>query len=192
MKGSIFIALTIDGYIAGPDGDIEFLNQYYASVNPEDGDMGFSDFMSSIDIIVMGRKSFDKVVSFGADMWAYGDTPVIVWTRNPDSVTIPAYCSDTVSCSTLPPQELMLELFNKGHQHAYIDGGTTIREFLRADQIDELLLTRVPIVLGAGISLFEELDRRISLEHVSTSSFSNGVVTSKYRILPPEMEREES
>lgn len=177
MKGSVYIALTVDGFIATPDGGVDFLTPFQESA---DDDMGFTDFMNEIDVIVMGRKSFEKVISFGPEVWPYGDTLVVVWTRG--GVEIPEVRKDTVTYSSLKPSKLMKELAQKGYKHAYIDGGTTIRQFLKAEQIQEMILTRVPILLGKGISLFGDSDQQATLTHVKTKSYKNGLVMSRYRL----------
>jgi dihydrofolate reductase len=184
IKGSVFIATTIDGFIARPDGAVDFLNAYHVPEehSGNDGDMGFSDFLSTVDVIVMGRKSFEMVASFGSDLWAYGDTPVVVCTRQ-DSVDIPHYCCETVSCSRLRPGELMGYLESKGHRHAYIDGGITIQRFLEADLIEEMTLTRVPVILGSGIPLFCNLGKEVHLRHLKTKSYANGLVTTHYKVV---------
>lgn len=191
MKGSVYIACTLDGFIATPDGAVDFLDRYDSStpVKEEDkgvtkdqvaDDMGFAAFLESVDVIVMGRKSFEKVLSFGADMWPYGKVRMVVWTRNEDNVKIPEFCRETVTCTSLMPADLMEFLEQKGHQHAYIDGGTTIQEFLRKDLIDELILTRAPLILGEGIPLFGNLGRQIPLSHIKTTQYPNGLVMTKY------------
>lgn len=192
MKGSVYIACTQDGFIATPDGSVGFLDQYNSPPAKEDDegtttdqvvdDMGFATFLESVDVIIMGRKSFEKVLSFGEGMWAYGKTPVVVWTRNKDSFEIPDFCREMVTCSSLVPTELMKLLEGKGHKHAYIDGGRTIQEFLRCGLVDELILTRVPLILGDGIPLFGNVGREVPLLHVRTSTYPNGLVMTKYRV----------
>jgi dihydrofolate reductase len=129
----------------------------------------------------MGRKSFDKVVSFGRELWAYGDTRVIVWSR--EKVDIPEHLHLTVSYTSLCPKELLSQLEQEGHKHAYVDGGMTIQRFLQDGLIDELQLTRVPVLLGAGIPLFSNAGRKLALEHSETKAYSNGMVTTSYRVL---------
>jgi dihydrofolate reductase len=178
MKCTVYIATTLDGMIATPSGDVSFLNDYPP---PEGNDMGWSAFLASVDVIVMGRKTFDKVVSFGPEMWAYGSIPVVVWSRNVNTVSIPPHLKESVTCSSLAPQQLVTELQVKfNYQHAYIDGGTTIREFLTAELIDTMILTRIPLVLGDGIPLFQ--GQRIVLDHEMTEAFSNGLVSSTYTV----------
>lgn len=144
--------------------------------------------MASVDVIIMGRNTFDKVVSFGKDMWAYGTTPIVVWTRNPDAVTIPDFCASLgVSCTSKEPVALCSDLTAKGYKHAYVDGGTTIRAFLKAHMVQQLILTRVPILLGNGISLFGDDDEAVppvKLQHGETKSYPNGLVTTRYSVIP--------
>ena len=90
MKASVYIAINaVDGYIAEKNGSVDFLNEYQSSSSAVDGDMGFADFLDTVDLLIMGRKTFDQVVSFGDDLWPYGDRQVWIWSRNPSSVKIP-------------------------------------------------------------------------------------------------------
>ena len=181
MKGSVYIATTLDGKIADPSGSVSFLDDYQQSTDAAaDGDMGFGDFLASVDVIIMGRKSFEKVLSFGADMWAYGTTPVVVWSRS--GLHVPDHLKETVSWSNLSPREIFQEMEAKGRSHAYIDGGFTVQSFLQAGLVDTLIITRVPLILGPGIPLFSD-ENRCKLEHVNTQAFSNGLVQSTYRVL---------
>jgi len=180
-KASVYIATTVDGYIADKDGSVEFLNQYQSSASEADGDMGFADFLNSIDLLIMGRKTFDQVISFGDDLWPYGDRQVWIWSRNPSVVKIPQIRSSNAVAVSAAPNELMRIAQQKGYRHVYVDGGTTIQQFLQQDCIDDLVLTRVPLLLGEGIPLFLKTPR-LSLEHVSTKSYSNGLVQSHYLV----------
>jgi len=177
MKGSVYIAVTVDGFIATPDGDVSFLEEF---PSPEGDDMGFSDFLESIDVLIMGRKTFEKVMSFGPDMWAYGKTRVIVWSRSKSE--IPYHLQETVTCSSLSPTDLFTKLEDDGHKHAYVDGGLTIQKFLEANLIRELKLTRVPLLLGGGIPLFGKLPKPTTLQFVESKSYVNGMVTTTYRV----------
>ena len=179
MKGSVFIAVTVDGYIATRDGGVEFLNDFQ---DDEESGASFNDFMASVDAIVMGRKTFDKVISFGKEMYPYGKTPLVVWTKSPDDVLVPDYCGDTVSCTSQTPSLLMDELKAQGYSHVYVDGGTTVQSFLAAGMIQEMIITRVPILLGDGILLFGKLDDATKLEHIKTKTFPSGMVSTHYRL----------
>lgn len=182
-KGHVFIATTLDGKIAESDGSVEFLNEYQSSAS---NDMGFSAFLDSVDTILMGRKSFDKVVSFGEEMWAYGSKPVVVWTRSIESVVVPTWLElrGTVTCSCLGPKELFQDLKNRGVQTVYVDGGSTIQKFLAEGLIHSMDITTVPLVLGDGIALFSNQSSRISMRHIRTNAYDSGLVQSSYEIIP--------
>jgi len=178
MKGSVYIATTLDGKIADPTGDVGFLGDYQSSA---DGDMGFGDFLASVDVIIMGRKSFEKVLDFGEEAWPYGSTEVVVWSRQ-GVHSIPAKLKKTVSWSNLSPRELFQELEDKGRKHAYIDGGYTVQSFLKAHLVHNIILTQVPMILGPGISLFSD-ENRCKLDLVKSEAYSNGLVQSTYKVM---------
>ena len=137
--------------------------------------------------MIMGRKTFDTVVGFGKDVWPYGDLPIIVLTKNIDGVVVPDWITEkkTVTIRSAPsPGDLWKELENENkYCEVYLDGGTTIQSFLEAGLIQELILTRIPILLGEGVPLFPGNNpNRHKLKHVSTESYPNGMVQSKYCI----------
>ncbi|MEP4079065.1 dihydrofolate reductase family protein [Haloferula sp.] len=176
MKASINLAISLDGFIARPDGDVSWLDPYHDDGH-EDG--GFAEFFESIDCLVMGRKSFEKVLSFDV-AWPYGDKRVVVLSRS--GVQIPSELENTTEQMTGMPTDVADTLEKRGFAHLYIDGGSTIRGFLDAGLIDNINLTRVPIILGSGISLFDGLKREISLDHIATRSLESGLVQSEYRV----------
>jgi dihydrofolate reductase len=177
MKASVNIALSVDGFIATNDGGVDWLNE---QPTIEGEDHGFQAFLDSVDVLIMGRKSFEKVLSFGEDAWAYGDKRIVVMSRHP--FEIPQHVKKSVSASSLEPTALCAELETLGFQHAYIDGGYTIRQFLKAGLIDRIHLTTVPLILGEGIPLFSD-QGRIELSHVCTKYWSNGMVQSIYDVV---------
>ena len=176
MRASVFIATSLDGYIARPDGDVGWLDRYNSDPTQ---DHGFSDFFASVDCLLMGRKTFEKVLSFGVD-WPYAGKHVVVLSHG--SIEIPEHLQDVESASGAPDQ-ILGKLSDMGCQHAYVDGGMTIRQFLAAGLIDSLNVTRVPLLLGDGIPLFSGLSVEIELEHVSTRSMPSGLVQSQYRVV---------
>jgi dihydrofolate reductase len=178
MKASVFIATSIDGFIADQNGNLDWLDVANKQV-PEGEDCGFSAFMSSVDGLVMGRKTFEKVLSFG--QWPYGETKVIVLSHH--EVSIPQHLKNTVSFSNESPKLLYQRLADDGLHHLYIDGGLTIQSFLRDDLIDEMIITKIPVLLGRGISLFGNLGRGLILEHIKTWSYDFGFIQSHYRIV---------
>ncbi|HUN22183.1 MAG TPA: dihydrofolate reductase family protein [Anaerolineales bacterium] len=149
MKVSVFIAVSLDGYIARKDGNLDWLDEANTRV-PAGEDCGYGKFIASVDVLIMGRKSFEKVLSFGG--WHYGELPVVVWSRQ--GVEIPNPLAGTVSCSSEAPQALLERLAQAGHQHAYVDGGLTVQSFIHAGLVNELIITTLPVLLGEGIPLF--------------------------------------
>ena len=178
-KCSVFIATSLDGFISRKDGDIDWLNEASATV-PKGEDTGFGEFMSSVDALVMGRNTFDQVLSFGV-AWPYGSTPVIVLNRTlkhlPDGVP------DTVSLTADDPATLVQRLSDEGINHLYIDGGLTIQNFLSAGLIDEITITTIPIIIGEGKPLFGSLSSDVKLELISSQGYDFGFVQSKYRVV---------
>ena len=180
IRTSVYVGTSVDGYIARPDGQVDFLD----SAEPIDGDMGHADFMASIDIIVMGRNTYDWVVDMvttdGVIDWPYGETPVVVPTHR--DLDIPAALGDTVEPTGLAPGDLLNELESRGFEHAYVDGGLTVQGFLGAGLINELIVTQVPVLIGRGLPLFGELPADVELHHVGTIIFENGCIQTRYRV----------
>ncbi len=177
-KVSVFIATSLDGFIARPDGNIDWLNRANAAV-PDGEDCGYGNFIETVDTIVMGRNTFEQVLTF--DQWAYGDRQVIVLSKT--GVVIPHTLSKTVSTTSALPEVLIDRLTVAGAQHLYIDGGQTIQSFLRVGLIQELTITVIPILLGQGKPLFGALESDISLQHISTHAYPFGFVQSKYYVV---------
>lgn len=176
-KCSVFIATSLDGFISRTDGSIDWLNKANAVV-PEGEDCGYAQFLSTVDALVMGRNTFEQVLSFGE--WPYGSTPVVVLSRQLKS--LPGNVPATVSVSADDPAKLVQSLSAKGQSHLYIDGGLTIQSFLAAGLIDEIIITTIPILLGGGKSLFGPLPGDVQLNHLSSKAFDFGFVQSKYRV----------
>lgn len=174
MKTTVYVGTSVDGFIARADHTVDFLD----AGGPVDGDMGFGQFFASVDALVMGRNTFDLVIASGFD-WPYGDTPVIVVTSRP--VDVPQQLRDVVETSDLAPPELCAELSHRGLDHVYVDGGLTVQAWLRAGLVDDLIVTRVPVLIGAGISLFGDLAADIALRHVDTTVYENGCVQTHWR-----------
>ena len=174
MKASVFIATSLDGFIARQNGAIDWLP------GDECEPHGYDEFIAGIDVIVIGRKTFETALSFGG--WAYGKTPVVVLSTRRAELTAPkgAVC-DFLSGS---PGEIEAELSRRGFKHAWVDGGVTIQGFLRAGLIQRLTITRIPVLLGNGIPLFGALPGDIRLTHLATRWFPSGMVQSEYEALP--------
>jgi dihydrofolate reductase len=174
MSTHVYIATSLDGFIADRDGGLDWL---HAVPNPSGDDFGWGAFMAGIDALVMGRVTFETVVGFGA--WPY-DKPVFVVSDT--LAALPASHSDKAEIIRGTPAELMRSLAERGHEHLYIDGGRTIQGFLEADLVDELIITWVPVLLGGGYPLFGTLARPMDFEHIHTEPLgSSGLVKSRYR-----------
>lgn len=181
MKTSIYIATTLDGFIAREDGSLDWLTGSDGNVDQdlEGEDFGFASFMDSIDVLVMGRNTYDMVVSSGH--WPYGSMQVKVLSNTLSKFS--DSLSSTVEIKSCSPDKLYSELKNSGAKHLYIDGGKTIQGFLKSGLIDEITITRVPVIIGSGIPLFSAVKNDVQLNHLETKSFKNGFVQSKYEVL---------
>ena len=177
--GHVFIATSLDGYIARPDGRIDWLDRV-----PSDGDdHGYAAFFARMDGIVMGRATFETVLGFGE--WPY-EKPVVVVSRSLSASDVPKELSGRVRVHGGPPKEILTELGAQGWTRAYVDGGRLIQSFLREGLIADLIITRIPVLLGSGLPLFGELASDVCLQHVTTASFTSGLVQSHYRVLSPQ------
>lgn len=173
-SNKVFIAQSLDGYISDRNNELGWLEQI---PNPDHIDMGYKAFVATIDAIVMGRKTFETVCSFGI-AWPYSK-PVFVLSRNLKSIP-PQYTgkAELVSGSV---QKIIQFLNKRGYLNLYIDGGTTINSFLSEDLIDEMIITTIPILLGGGSRLFDKLPMELSFEHIETRVFLNQIVQNRYR-----------
>jgi dihydrofolate reductase len=171
----VYIATSLDGFIARPDGDIEWLHDW-----PDIGDdYGYAAFMGSVDGLIIGRGTFEKVLSFGK--WPY-EKPVVVLSRTLDPDAVPADRADRVRILALSPEETLDMLRREGWTRAYVDGGRLIQSFLAAGLIDDMTITRVPILLGAGRPLFGTLPHDVVLTHFETNAYPSGFVQSRYAV----------
>ena len=172
MPNSVYIATSLDGFIARKDGSLDWLMNY---PNPDKSDFGFYSFMERIDGIIMGRKTFEVVLGFGE--WPY-TKPVFVLSSSLKE--IPAHLSNQATLCQGDLKTLLVQLTAQGISNLYIDGGKTIQSFMNLDLIDELIISRIPLILGSGISLFEKSEAEYKFTHISTDVFSNGITKSRY------------
>ena len=175
IKLSAFVATSIDGFIARKDGNIDWLNKANKQES-ELQDFGYSNFMKSIDIIVMGRNTFEQVLTF--DKWPFEKKEVIVFCSK--NIKISKTLSNTVKTSKESSNNLIDMLSKIGIRNIYVDGGLTIQSFILAHLLDEITITLVPILLGDGISLFGSLIKDVQLQHLKTTTFNSGFVQIKY------------
>jgi len=172
-KNIVFIAASLDGYIAGKNGEIDWL---HLVPNPDNIDMGFVGVMEEVDAVVMGRVTFDTVVGFGGE-WPYSKH-VFVLSRTLEAVPTELERQVTVVSGT--PAEVLRTINDLGHVKLYIDGGSTIQQFLKEDLVDELIITTIPILLGGGFSLFGELEQPLPLCLADTKVYLDQMIQSKY------------
>jgi dihydrofolate reductase len=172
LKVSVYIAVSADGFIARKNGEIDWLP------GGESGeDYGYAEFMSGIDHVVMGRNTFDKVLTFGG--WHYEKKVIVLTSRK---LTLSPELTDKAEALHLSPLELVHELERRGSRHIYLDGGVTIQKFLREELVDEMTITTIPILIGMGLPLFGSLEKDIKLELLVSRSFRNGLVQNKYKV----------
>jgi dihydrofolate reductase len=179
-RGAVFIATSLDGFIAREDGRIDWLLQANEAVPPGE-DCGYAAFMATVDAIVMGRATFEQVLAF-AD-WPYGTTPLMVWSRRLQA--LPAGLPPTVSLHAGSATELAAHAAQHGHGRLYVDGGRTIQAFLAAHLIDEPTITVIPILLGRGRPLFGGMGPDVHLTHLSTQAWPFGFVQNRYAVAAP-------
>lgn len=173
VKFSVYIAVSLDGFIARKNGDLDWLPP-----GEEGGeDFGYTEFISTIDYVVMGRNTFEKVLTFGG--WHYDKKVIVLTSRD---LIIPPELSDKVEALQLLPRDLVHELEGRGAKSIYLDGGVTIQRFLRESLVNEMTITTIPILLGGGLPLFGKLEKDVKLELVKSQSFKNGFVQNKYKI----------
>lgn len=175
MTASVFVGVSLDGFIARPDGSLDWLMG-----QGDAGEYGYNEFIAGIDAIVMGRKTFEQVLAF--DKWYYGDKRVVVLSSR--SVDLPRARArgGVVEEMAGPPAEIVARLAASGARHLYVDGGITIQEFLRAGLIQRLIISRLPVLIGQGIPLFGALPHDIHLRHVATRTYPGGMVQSEYQV----------
>lgn len=169
MKNKVFIATSLDGYIADANGEIDWL---HAIPNPENNDMGYAEFMSEIDALVMGRTTFETVCGFDID-WPY-QKPVFVLSNT--LTEIPAEYEGKAMLIKGTLTEILAQIHAKDFYSLYIDGGSTIQNFLKEDLIDEMTITIIPTLLGGGVSLFGELAEKLNFTCVDSKIYLDKVV----------------
>jgi dihydrofolate reductase len=172
MKLSVFCGVSVDGFLARPDDTFDFLQ------TGEQEPHGFQDFLASVDVVVMGRRTFAVVLKLG-HLGLYGNKPVIVLSGRPLDFSSVKGAIEQMSGE---PTGVVRQLKARGFKHAYLDGGITIQRFLAAGCVDQLVITRVPVLIGVGIPLFGAVPRDILLRHIATRSYPGGLVQSEYKV----------
>lgn len=173
MRTSAYVAQSIDGYIATPDGGVGWLDAYQGE------DLGYDEFVASVDAIVMGRNTYETVLSFG--IWPYGKPVVVLSSR---SLQVPSHLEGKVSQAGGEIRTILDSLEERGYRHLYVDGGKTIQSFLEQDLIDTMTITTVPILLGSGIPLFGTLGRELQFILTDTKITDSGLAMHTYGRAP--------
>ncbi|MEQ6167779.1 MULTISPECIES: dihydrofolate reductase family protein [unclassified Ekhidna] len=172
-KNSIYLGVSLDGYIADKDGGLDWLDMV---PNPEGDSMGYYDFMDRIDALVMGRNTFETVDGFDVE-WPY-QKPVFVLSNSLTELPGKYEGKAFLIGGELP--KVLDAIHQKGYHRLYIDGGITVQQFLKEDLIDEMILTQIPILLGGGIPLFDELPEQLKFKLVDSKVLLNQLVQNHY------------
>jgi len=172
MRTTVYVGTSLDGFIAREDGDIDWLVKYQ---NKEVHD-SYNEFISTIDAMVIGRGTFEKVITFPE--WPYEKKVFVLSTSLKQ---IPGTLTEKATLVAMEPAALLNYLSDKGFSSIYVDGGKVIQSFLREDLIDEMIITKVPELIGTGIPLFGYLDNDLRFEHIKTNIYSDGLVKSQYK-----------
>lgn len=175
ITGHVFIATSLDGFIARTNGDIEWL----LSRDDPNEDHGYQDFIKDIDGLVMGRGSFEGVAA--AEPWPY-DKPVVVLSKTLASSPVPDHLTGRVRFVDMTPRAAMEMLATEGWRRVYVDGGQIVQSFLREGLIADMVVTQVPVLIGEGRRLFGSVASDIPLTHVATKAFPSGLVQSLYKV----------
>lgn len=171
MKTSVFVGTSLDGFIARLDGAYDFL--------PEGGGEphGYDEFMATVDALVIGRKTYETVLSLSE--WPYADRLTVVLSTRPLARPPTGAVVEHMSGA---PADIVSYLRRRAIRHAYVDGGITIQRFLVAGLIQRITITRVPVLIGTGIPLFAAIPRDVRLRHIETHQYPSGLVKSEYEV----------
>lgn len=175
MKTSVFVGVSVDGFLARPGGELDFLD------SGGDEPHGYDEFIATVDTIVIGRKTFETVLGF--DSWPYGEKPIVILSGQPVDLSEAIRRGGRVEQMGGPPADVAARLAGRGARHVYLDGGITIQGFLRANLVDRLVISRVPVLIGSGIPLFGSLVQDVPLRHIATKAFQGGLVQTEYEVV---------
>lgn len=174
MVNIVYVGVSLDGYIADRNGGLDWLQMV---PNPDNSDFGFGEFMESVDALVMGRKTFETVLAFGCE-WPYTKPVFVVSSTMTD---VPEAVQDKATVVNGSLEEIVGTLDRKGYQRLYIDGGKLVQGFLAKDLIDEMILTRIPVLLGGGTLLFGSIPNHLGFEHTETTILLEELVQTHYK-----------
>jgi dihydrofolate reductase len=171
MAVSVFVGVSVDGFLARKNGSFDFLDAGGGVPH------GYEEFVKTIDATVIGRNTFDVVRGFKP--WPYGKRRIVVLSSRKLDLEIPKAKLEQMNGE---PAEIVAKLAATGAHHLYVDGGETIQRFLRAGLVNRMVITRVPVLIGEGISLFGSVPHDLLLKHVRTQTYEGGLVQSEYEI----------
>ena len=175
IKLSVFCGVSVDGFLARRDHRVDFLD------TPDQEPHGYDEFMAGVNVVVIGRNTYNFVVSYG--QWVYGKKPVVVLSTRP--IDFSWIKDGVVEQMSGEPAGIVAQLEGRGYRHAYIDGGVTIQRFLAAGLIDRMIISKVPVLIGSGMPLFGPVPRDIPLRHVASRTFKGGLVQDEYEVVHP-------
>jgi len=173
MKNYVYIATSLDGYIADIEEKLDWLPNPNEDIDLE---INYPDFMESMDTIIMGKNTFNIVCSFGGD-WPY-PKPVFVLSNSLKEV--PEKYKGKIQLLNGSVEDILKEVHSQGYENLYIDGGVNIQNFLKEDLIDEIIITTIPVLLGDGKPLFSKLQKRLNFNCVS-SKVDKGIVQNHFK-----------
>jgi dihydrofolate reductase len=172
-KVIVYIAVSLDGYIARKDGDIDWLS----AVNSKDEDYGYSEFLKNVDTVIIGRKTYDKVLSFGIG-YPHGKFKNYIITRKKRR------SSDNIEFYNGNMRKLISSLKKEKGKNVFVDGGAEIVNlFMKHNLIDEFIISVIPVFLGNGIRLFKNKRPEVKLKLESCKSFSSGLAQLHYKVI---------
>lgn len=175
---TVFVGVSLDGFIARPNGDLDWL---MGEGGGDSAEYGYNEFIAGIDAIVMGRRTFEKVLTL--DKWYYGSKRVVVLSHQPLDLSAAQAHGGVVEVMAGTPAGVVSKLAASGAHRLYVDGGITIQQFLRAGLIHRLIISRLPVLIGDGIPLFGSLPHDVRLRHITTRTYPGGMVQSEYQIV---------
>jgi dihydrofolate reductase len=175
ITASVYIATSVDGFIARRDGSIDWLMEANADI-PQGEDCGYAAFMSTVDVLIMGRNTYEQVAGF--EPWPYEGKRVVVLTSR--EVEFRQGPNIQLEKSSETPRELLNRLTSEGCKHAYVDGGKVIQHFLSNGLIDKMTITVIPVLLGEGRPLFGRVPKDTKLKLVESKAYGFGFIQTAY------------
>ena len=166
MRVSVFVGVTIDGFLAREDGSFDFLKPF------EGEEHGYEEYMRTIDALVVGRETYETVLPF--ESWPWEGKRVVVLTHRP---LAPRHGETTYEGALKP---LMERLAREGVRRVYLDGGRAIRQGLDEDIVDDMTISTVPVTIGAGRPLFGGAPCTTKWTLTAVQQYRNGLVQSHY------------